>query len=90
MADGLTALGVAVEERPDGALIRGGKLAGGRVDSGGDHRVAMAFAVGAVAAEDPIVIHDTQNVATSFPDFVATAGAIGMDIHESLKEGSNA
>jgi len=90
MADGLTALGVAVEERPDGALIRGGNLAGGTVDSGGDHRVAMAFAVGAVAADGPIMILDTQNVATSFPDFVVTAGAIGMDINEDVHGASNA
>jgi len=89
MADGLAGLGVEVEERPDGAVIKGGTLSGGTVDSGGDHRVAMAFAVGAVAADGPITIRDTQNVATSFPDFVATAGVIGMNIMENHHGASN-
>src|SRR5690606_2607235 len=43
MAAGLGALGVRVEERPDGAAIEGGALRGGKVDSLGAHRVAMAF-----------------------------------------------
>jgi len=82
MAAGLRALGVSVEERPDGAVIQGGSLAAGEVDSAGDHRVAMAFAVGASVADGPVRILDTANVATSFPDFVATAQTVGLDISE--------
>src|SRR3546814_7747793 len=53
MAAGLRSLGVHVEERPDGALIEGGTLRGGAIDSLGDHRIAMAFAVaGQLAGED--------------------------------------
>ncbi len=80
MAKGLTTLGAEIEERADGAVIRGGKLSGGTIDSGGDHRVAMAFAVGAISAEGPIRITDTKNVATSFPGFVETACSVGMNI----------
>ncbi len=47
MADGLRTLGIDVEEYPDGARIRGGRFRSGTVDSAGDHRVAMSFAVGA-------------------------------------------
>ena len=80
MADGLRALGIDVEELPDGARIRGGRFRGGTVDSAGDHRVAMSFAVGAARAEGPVTILDTANVATSYPGFVAQARAIGLDI----------
>ncbi len=80
MAEGLKALGAEIEEHADGAVIRGGKLSAGTIDSGGDHRVAMAFAVAAVAAEGPIRIIDTKNVATSFPGFVESARLIGLDI----------
>jgi len=80
MAEGLKSLGADIEERPDGAVIRGGKLSGGSIDSGGDHRVAMAFAIAAIAAAGPIRIFDTKNVATSFPGFIDSAGSIGLNI----------
>ena len=80
MVEGLRKLGADVEERHDGAVIQGGKLHGGTVDSYGDHRVAMAFAVGAVAADAPITIRDVQSVATSFPGFAASTRSIGLDI----------
>lgn len=80
MAAGLRKLGVDIEERPDGAVINGGALSGGEVDSAGDHRVAMAFAVAGLAAQAPIRIHDTANVATSFPEFVDHARSVGMQV----------
>ena len=80
MAAGLRALGVDIEERPDGAVIHGGTLSGGEIDSAGDHRVAMAFAVAGIAAQAPIRILDTANVATSFPEFVDQARAVGMNL----------
>lgn len=80
MAAGLRALGVRIEERPDGAVIHGGGLRGGTVDSRGDHRVAMAFAVGAAAAGGRIEILDVANVATSFPGFVPLMQGIGLGI----------
>lgn len=82
MVAGLRALGVDVEERADGAVIQGGSLAAGEVDSAGDHRVAMAFAVGASVADGPVRILDAANVATSFPGFASSARAVGLDISE--------
>jgi 3-phosphoshikimate 1-carboxyvinyltransferase len=86
MAEGLQALGIGVEESPDGARICGGRLQGGTIDSRGDHRVAMAFAVGASRAAGPVTILDTANVATSYPGFVAQTRAIGLDIREAGDE----
>ena len=80
MADGLRTLGIQVEETPDGATIHGGALGGGRIDSHGDHRVAMAFAVAGQLAAAPVHIADTANVATSFPGFITTAAAAGFGI----------
>lgn len=80
MADGLRALGIAVEERPDGAVIHGGRLQGGAVESLGDHRIAMAFAAAGQVARAPVRIADTANVATSFPGFDATARGAGFGL----------
>ena len=68
------------ESTPDGARITGGQLSGGTVDSHGDHRVAMAFAVAATTAAAPVTILDVDNVATSFPGFVACVQKLGIDI----------
>ncbi len=78
MASGLRAMGVTVEERVDGAVIHGSPLRGGRVESHGDHRVAMAFAMAALVARDAIEILDCANVATSFPNFPALAQQAGL------------
>lgn len=78
MAKGLRALGIRVEETPDGAIIEGGKFSGGGVDSAGDHRCAMSFAVAGLLAATPVRIADCANVATSFPGFVELARASGF------------
>jgi len=80
MATGLKSLGIAAQETPDGIVIQGGKLSGGEVDSHGDHRIAMAFAMSALRASGPITIRDCKNVATSFPDFVELARRAGLVI----------
>ncbi len=80
MADGLTACGVRVETLPDGIRIEGGTLTGGRVDSRGDHRIAMSFALAALAAAGPITIEDCANVDTSFPGFAALASTAGLGL----------
>ena len=61
-----------------GLTIDGGSFHGGRVDSHGDHRVAMAFAVASVSAQSPIEILDTHHVATSFPGFLTAASDSGL------------
>jgi 3-phosphoshikimate 1-carboxyvinyltransferase len=78
MADGLARLGVECQLLPDGIRIQGGPLRGGRIDSRGDHRIAMAFAVASTRAAGAIEIDDVANVATSFPGFPETARSIGL------------
>ena len=77
---GLRALGVVAEEHADGLTITGGVIKGGRVESHGDHRIAMAFAVAGGAAEAPVEVLDCENIATSFPDFCRVANDAGMAI----------
>ncbi len=81
MADGLRALGADATPTEDGMVIRGGGgFTGGRVDSHGDHRIAMAFAMAALRAAGPVTIDRCENVDTSFPGFVALAREAGLDI----------
>jgi 3-phosphoshikimate 1-carboxyvinyltransferase len=80
MADGLRALGVDAEPRPDGMRIVGGRFGGGTIDSRGDHRIAMSFAVAALRASAPIEVRDVANVATSFPGFPELANAHGLHV----------
>ena len=82
MATGLRALGLAIHETPDGAVIEGGPIHGGTVDSHGDHRIAMSFAIAAQVARAPVRIDDVANVATSFPGFVALATGAGFGLGE--------
>jgi len=81
MADGLTTLGVENKLHPDGLWIRGGDgFKGGTVDSRGDHRIAMSFAVAGLRARGEIEILDVANVATSFPGFVELSQTAGLHI----------
>jgi 3-phosphoshikimate 1-carboxyvinyltransferase len=83
MAEGLATLGIEVAPTPDGMLVRGGRLRAGSVDSHGDHRIAMSFAVAAACADGPVRILDVANVATSFPGFVAIAREAGLELTEA-------
>ncbi len=82
MADGLKVLGIDAQPTPDGMVIRGGQLQGGEIDSHGDHRIAMSFAMASLRAKNPIKIKDCANVATSFPDFVELASRLGLNIDQ--------
>jgi 3-phosphoshikimate 1-carboxyvinyltransferase len=82
MARGLDAVGVRNEVLQDGLRIEGGPIDGGIVDSHGDHRVAMAFAVASLRASAPIEIRDVANVATSFPGFAPLARSLGLRLEE--------
>lgn len=83
MADGLNALGIAAQPTPDGMVIQGGVLRGGEIESHGDHRIAMAFAMAALRASAPITIRDCANVNTSFPGFVDLARRAGLQVASS-------
>jgi len=75
LAENLRRMGAQVEERPDGLRVAGraaGKLRGAEIDPRGDHRIAMAFAIAALAAEGPSVIRDAGCAAVSFPGFFST------------------
>jgi len=87
MAAGLRALGARIEERPDGAIIRGGPLHGGEADSHGDHRIAMALAIAAQLASGEVRIRDCANVATSFPGFVELARGAGFGLQAEASLG---
>ena len=80
MARGLTQLGARVVEEPSGLAVTGGRLRGAEVDSRGDHRVAMAFAIASLLSKTPIEILNTAEVATSFPDFLDVAAAVGLNV----------
>jgi 3-phosphoshikimate 1-carboxyvinyltransferase len=85
MASGLRALGIRIDEMPDGATIHGGALHGSAevLDSHGDHRIAMAFAVAAQMAAGDVMIGDVANVATSFPGFDALVRGVGFRLRNA-------
>jgi 3-phosphoshikimate 1-carboxyvinyltransferase len=77
LAAQLGRMGADIAERPDGLEIRGGRgLRGAVVQSGGDHRMAMALIVAGLTADGPSVVEDTACIATSFPGFLPTLNAL--------------
>jgi 3-phosphoshikimate 1-carboxyvinyltransferase len=64
----------------DGIEIQGGKILGGVINSGGDHRIAMSFAIAGLVAKNPITILNTENVSTSFPEFFDLIKSMGLNI----------
>lgn len=82
MADGLEILGISAESTADGIVIEGGQLQSGEVDSLGDHRIAMSFAIAGLRASGPILIRNCNNVATSFPGFVDLSNSLGLRVTE--------
>ncbi len=78
VVENLRRMGVAAEELPDGMAIPGRqKFHGAELDSFGDHRIAMAFAVAALAAEGESVIRDAEAASVSFPEFWDTLERMG-------------
>ena len=78
MEEGLRTLGIAVKTGADFMHITGGRLRGGTVQSHQDHRIAMAFAIASLAAEETIQIDGAHWVATSFPNFANLARNAGL------------
>ena len=75
MSKGLITLGVDCQPQPDGMRIHGpSELHGAEVDSRGDHRAAMSFAVAGLRTEEPVVVKGWSSVATSFPEFLDLLG----------------
>jgi len=78
-AAGLRALGVEVEEFPDGLAVRGGqRLAGGVVDAGGDHRIALAMGAVGLAAAGPVTVLSAEAISVSYPGFAAAVDEVAV------------
>jgi len=70
LAEGLRLMGGEIDEQLDGFHVRGrNRLRGGEVDARSDHRLAMAFAIAALGATGPTVIHDAGAAGVSYPEF---------------------
>lgn len=78
MAAGLAAAGIYLQTYDDGIEITGGPLAGTTVESHGDHRIAMSFAMAALRASGPMRISGASTIATSFPTFTDLARGAGL------------
>ena len=83
----LNAIGVDVQEAPDGFMVTGGEVPGGnKVDSHGDHRLAMALAVSGLTAQEPVTVENAGIVDESFPDFIFALRSLGA--HVDLEAGN--
>jgi 3-phosphoshikimate 1-carboxyvinyltransferase len=84
VARGLEAIGVAVEELPDGLIVEGrgadGVKGGARIATHMDHRLAMSFLVAGLAAREPVTIDDSTMMRTSFPGFRGLMRGLGAKI----------
>ena len=84
MADSLNAFGIKNELSKDGIVIHGigseGTLNSAEIDSYGDHRIAMASAIGSLRSDCVVKILDCVNVNTSFPNFIDVCREVGIDI----------
>jgi 3-phosphoshikimate 1-carboxyvinyltransferase len=80
MAEVINDLGGEAEELPDGLVVRGAGLKGGRTSGHGDHRVVMACGLAGLAATGPVEATTAEAVAVTFPDYAALMNAVGAKI----------
>lgn len=80
MAKGLQQLQIQAIPREDGIIIEGGTIAGGVVESNGDHRIAMAFSIAGAVATSPVTVNNCHSVSTSFPGFVDVAKNVQLRV----------
>ena len=80
MSEGLRKLGIDVDESAGGAVVHGGRFSGGKVQSYGDHRIAMSLAIAGTVASDEVVVEDVAAVETSFPGFADCMASICANI----------
>ena len=79
VARNLRAMGAEVEEFEDGLDVPGGqRLEGAEIESGGDHRIAMAFSIAALRAESETLIRGSECVGISFPEFFRLLDAVAV------------
>jgi 3-phosphoshikimate 1-carboxyvinyltransferase len=77
MRETLEALGGSARELPDGLIVRGGGLRGGKVHGWGDHRIVMAAAVAGLAAPEGVEVDTAEAMAVTFPDFCGRMRSLG-------------
>jgi 3-phosphoshikimate 1-carboxyvinyltransferase len=83
IVDNLRTLGVEVEEFEDGLRLQGRqRLRGGRIDSRGDHRIAMSFAVGGLIADGETTIDGAEAASVSLPEFYQLIASMGATVRE--------
>lgn len=78
----LRRLRVKVEEKPDGFIIEGGRhVHGGIVDPHGDHRLGMALVVAGLAAQETVIVQNSEIIDESFPEFGEVLVSLGGEVH---------
>ncbi len=82
METGLKKLGIHVTSTENSISITGGSINGGIVDSFGDHRVAMSFLIAGLVSKKPITVTNTENINTSFPNFIDILREQNIDIYK--------
>ncbi len=80
LAVNLARVGLTVAETPDGLAVTGGTVRGGLAAAAGDHRIAMALAVLGTIAHEPLEVEGAEMIATSYPGFLETLGALGAQV----------
>lgn len=83
MSRELTRLGAIIEELPDGMIIKGTGLKGGKVHGHGDHRVVMALSVAGFAAEGPVTVDTAESADVTYPGFWNTMQSLGARIESA-------
>lgn len=82
MHKALKAMGADVTERPDGLVIRGGRLRGAALDSRSDHRMVMTLSVAALTADGTTTISDVECIKKTFPAFISEMQGLGCDMEK--------
>ena len=77
LEQGLRSLGQEVDVENEGLRLSGGGLTGGSVDTFGDHRMVMAFAIAGTKAQGPVRLNRAESVAKSYPNFWEDFKALG-------------
>ena len=80
MSKGLIMCKISNKLYDDGIEIDGGSISGAIIDSFGDHRIAMSFAIAGLISKAPITILNTENISTSFPEFFNLIKGMGLKI----------
>jgi 3-phosphoshikimate 1-carboxyvinyltransferase len=83
IAEGIRSLGGHASDEGDDLVVVGLGLRGGTAGAGGDHRMAMSFAVGALAADGPCVVDGAEAADVSFPGFWVSLAALGATVEEA-------